>query len=164
MNRPALTDGPAIIPPAAETAPPLFIGLGEACARAATRRGALGEMLGAHRESLALLEQLASADECALELCGRLLGLVLDAANGGDLHALIRLRRGLRLLDAFLHLRAQGPVVLVSRLRTGDPDLRAQLGGVWADIDLRPRRASISALPRYRLRPGPLAPRLERAA
>ncbi len=144
--------------------PPLFIGLSAACERAATQRGALGGMLSRHRSALLELEELASEDDQALDLCGRLLGLVLDAANGGDLHALVRMRRGLRLLTAFLQLRAQGPVQLVARLRVGDPDLRAQLGGVWTEIDLRPRPVTVSALPRYRLRPGTQTPRLERAA
>lgn len=152
------------VEPTFELPPPLFIGLSAACARASGRSDALGRMLDAHRALLLELERLAADDDHALDLCGRLLGLVLDAANGGDLHALVRLRRGLRLAMAFLQLRAQGPVQVVARLRAGDPDLRAQLGGVWADIDLRPRQALRGTLPRYRLRPGPHTPRLERAA
>lgn len=147
-----------------DTSMPLFIGLAAACERAATRHGALERMLALHRGQVLELERLATEDDQALDLCGRLLGLVLDAANGGDLRALVRLRRGLRLATAFLQLRAQGPVHVVARLRTGDPDLRAQLGGVWADIHLRPRRADTSPLPRYRLRTGLPSARLERSA
>lgn len=161
-----LTTPPDFLPDSiyfGDTPMPLFIGLAAACERAVMRHGALERMLALHRGHVLELERLAAEDDQALDLCGRLLGLVLDAANGGDLHALVRLRRGLRLATAFLQLRAQGPVHVVARLRAGDPDLRAQLGGVWADIHLRPRRAAASPLPRYRLRSGLASARLERS-
>jgi len=110
-------------------------------------------MLQRQRCSLIETEALAACDDQALGLCGRLLGLVLDAENGRDLHALVRLRRGLRLAMAFLQLRRQGRVQRVSRLRAGDPDLRLEQDGGWIDRDLRPRRqAAGSNSARYRLR------------
>jgi hypothetical protein len=141
---------------------PLFIGLTAASRRARARRGSLDAMLALHARVLDELEALATTDEQALLLCGRLLGLVLDAENGGDLHALVRLRRGLRLAAGFLELRGLGPVQLVARIRSLDPDLRLQLDGHWLDIDLRPRRLA-SGERRYRMRPGGRAPRLERS-
>lgn len=141
---------------------PLFIGLTLAAARARTQRGSLAAMLQAQACGLAELEALAATDEQALLLCGRLLGLVLDAENGRDLHALVRLRRGLRLLQGYLELRRLGPVQLVARIRSHDPDMRLQLNGEWLEIDLRPRAAASSER-RYRLRPGGFAPRLERS-
>jgi hypothetical protein len=142
---------------------PLFIGLIAAAQRARLQGGVLAEMLWVHQPALQQLEHDASTDEHALDLCGRLLGLVLDAENGGDLHALVRLRRGLRLAVAFLQLRSAGPVQVVARLKSGDPDLRAQLAGHWFDIDLRPRRAALSAT-RLRLHLGRNQARLEAAA
>jgi len=140
----------------------LFIGLTYAARRAEARRGSLAAMLRAEACALAELEALAATDEQALLLCGRLLGLVLDAENGGDLHALVRLRRGLRLLQGYLELRRLGPVQLVARMRAQDPDMRLQLDGEWLEIDLRPRAAA-GGERRYRLRPGGRAPRLERS-
>jgi hypothetical protein len=142
---------------------PLFIGLIAAAQRARLQGGVLAEMVAMHQPALQKLEYEASTDEQALGLCGRLLGLVLDAENGGDLHALVRLRRGLRLAGAFLQLRSAGPVQVVARLKSGDPDLRAQLAGHWFDIDLRPRRAAVSAK-RLRLRLGQNQARFESAA
>ena len=142
---------------------PLFIGLLAAAQRARLQGGVLADMLFVHRPALLDLERMAGTDEHALELCGRLLGLVLDAENGGDLHALVRLRRGLRLAVAFLQLHSAGPVQVVARLKSGDPDLRAQLAGRWFDIDLRPRRAALSAT-RLRLHLGQDQARFESAA
>lgn len=145
-------------------AAPLFIGLLPAAERAERRGGVLARMLQQHSAHLQALETAAERDEQALDLCGRLLGLVLDAENGGDLHALIRLRRGLRLAAAYLRLRSEGPVRLVPRLKSGDPDLRACIDGLWVDIDLRPRRVPAAVLPRYRLRLTASFASFERAA
>lgn len=161
----------ALIEPCAEfdaepghaEAAPLFIGLTLAARRAEAQRGSLAAMLRAQACALIELEALAATDEQALLLCGRLLGLVLDAENGRDLHALVRLRRGLRLLQGYLELRRLGPVQLVARIRTQDPDLRLRLDGQWLEIDLRPR-SQAGGERRYRLRPGGRAPRLERSA
>jgi hypothetical protein len=142
---------------------PLFIGLLAAAQRARLQGGVLANMLFMHQPALEELERVAGTDEHALDLCGRLLGLVLDAETGGDLHALVRLRRGLRLAVAFLQLRSAGPVQVVARLKSGDPDLRAELAGRWVDIDLRPRRAAVSAT-RLRLRLGQDQARFESAA
>lgn len=143
---------------------PLFIGLAAAATAARSRGGALGSMLEAHAAELAWLEQCARCDEQAQDLCGRLLGLVLDADNGRDLHALVRLRRGLRLARAWLQLGHSAPVSLVQRLRGDDPDLRTRLDGRWVDVDLRPRRAAAGERPRYRMRLDGARPRLERVS
>jgi hypothetical protein len=143
---------------------PLFIGLGAAAEAARRRGGALGAMLESHAAELIWLEQAARCDEQAQDLCGRLLGLVLDADNGRDLHALVRLRRGLRLARAWLQLGRSAPVFLVQRLRGDDPDLRTRLDGRWVDVDLRPRRPGAGERPRYRMRLDGTRPRLERVS
>ncbi|MCG6116889.1 MAG: hypothetical protein MEQ07_01670 [Aquimonas sp.] len=150
--------------PASTPSLPLFIGLSAAAAAARLCGGALASMLQAHATELEWLEQAARCDEQALELCGRLLGLVLDADNGRDLHALVRLRRGLRLARAWLQLGRSAPVSLVQRLRGDDPDLRTRLDGRWVDIDLRPRRTAAADRPRYRVRLEGSRTRLERVS
>jgi hypothetical protein len=119
--------------------PAVFVGLVAATRRAMQAGSTLSRMLRPHCCALIEIENLAGCDDQAGALAGRLVGWILDAENGGDLHALIRLRRGLRLADAYLGLRRQGEVELVERRRRGDADLRARFGTGWVDIHLRPR-------------------------
>ena len=124
---------------AADVEPAVFVGLVPATRRAMQAGSTLARMLRPHCCRLIEIENLALGDTQASMLAGRLVGWILDAENGGDLHALIRLRRGLRLAEAFLGLRRQGEVELVERRRRGDADLRARLGTGWVDIHLRRR-------------------------